>query len=148
MRHQNHSQRLARKPHQAKALLKNLLTSILLYEKVRTTKKRAQVVRPLVDRVIATGKRERTDLAIRKINQMVCDDNACRKVLEVLIQRYAKRPSGFTRMLPVGQRIGDGALMVDLVLVDAAEPVVAEEQPSVAAAPKKTTKKSASKKAK
>ncbi len=129
MRHQNHSQRLSRKPNQARSLLKNLVTSILLYESVRTTKKRAQVVRPLVDRVIAIGKRERTDLAIRKINELVSDDNACRKVLEVLKQRYASRPSGFTRMLPVGQRSGDGALMVDLSLIDAAAPVAIENSP-------------------
>jgi large subunit ribosomal protein L17 len=143
MRHQNHSQRLSRKPDQARSLLKNLVTSILLYETVRTTKKRAQVVRPLVDRVIAIGKRERHDLAIRKINEMVCDENACRKVLEVLKQRYASRPSGFTRMLPVGQREGDGALMVDLSLVDAAAPVVeAEEAPKVVKK-KPSTKKTA-----
>ncbi len=139
MRHQNHSQRLGRKPDQARSLLKNLLTSVLLYETVRTTKKRAQVVRPLVDRVIAIGKRERNDLAIRKINDFVCDDNACKKVLEVLAQRYAKRPSGFTRMVPVGQRQGDGALMVELSLVDAAAPIVAtEEEPTVK---KKTSSK-------
>ena len=140
MRHQNHSQRLGRKPDQARSLLKNLVTSILLYETVRTTKKRAQVVRPLVDRVIAIGKNERNDLAIRKINDMVCDSNACRKVLEVLKSRYAKRPSGFTRMTPVGQRQGDGALMVEISLVDAAAPVVQSEE----AAPAK--KKTASKK--
>lgn len=129
MRHRNHAQRLARKPHQSRSILKNLVTSVLLYERVRTTKKRAQVVRPLVDRVISIGKNEpRADLAIRKINLMVSDANACRKVLEVLKNRYAKRTSGFTRMLPVGQREGDGALMVDLELVDAAEPVVASEE--------------------
>lgn len=143
MRHQNHSQRLSRKPDQARSLLKNLVTSILLYETVRTTKKRAQVVRPLVDRVIAIGKRERHDLAIRKINEMVCDENACRKVLEVLKQRYASRPSGFTRMLPVGQREGDGALMVDLSLVDAAAPVVESEEAPKAVKKKPSTKKTA-----
>jgi hypothetical protein len=77
-----------------------------------------------------------------KINDMVNDDNACRKLLEVLKQRYAKRPSGFTRMTPVGQRFGDGALMVDLSLVDAAAPVVAEEE-APKAAKKTSTKKSA-----
>lgn len=141
MRHQNHSQRLGRKPDQARSLLKNLVTSVLLYETVRTTKKRAQVVRPLIDRVITIGKRERNDLAIRKINDMVCDDNACRKVLEVLAQRYAKRPSGFTRVVPIGQRQGDGALMVELSLVDAAAPVIEADE-----APKTAKKKSSAKK--
>lgn len=141
MRHQNKSNRLARKPDQARLLLKNLVTSVLLYEKVRTTKKRAQVVRSLVDRVITMGKTQRTDRAIRSINTVVLDDNACRKVLEVLKPRYAKRTSGFTRMIPVGQRHGDGALMVDLSLVDSSALVT--EVTDVPATPKK---KAASKK--
>ncbi len=137
MRHQNHSKRLARKPDQARLLLKNLVTSVLLYEKVRTTKKRAQVARSIVDRVITVGKTQRPDLAIRTINTMVMDDNACRKVLEVLKNRYAKRSGGFTRITPVGQRGGDGALLVELSLVDSAAPVV--EATAAPATPKKKT---------
>jgi len=136
MRHQNHSKRLGRKPDQARLLLKNLVTSVLLYESVRTTKKRAHVARGLVDRVITVGKNKRTDLAIRTINTMVLDDNACRKVLEVLKNRYAKRDGGFTRIKALGQRGGDGALMVELSLVDAAAPVV-----KVADTPKAPKKK-------
>ena len=119
-------------------MLKNMVTSVLLYERIRTTKKRAQVLKGVVDRVIAIGKRERKDLAIRKINQIVFDDNACRKVMEVLTKRYANRPSGFTRVVPVGTRFGDGALLADVILIDAAEPVVEEAAPA--------KKKSASKK--
>lgn len=122
MRHRNHSKRLARKPHQARSLLKNLVTSVILYENVRTTQKRAQVAKSLVDRVITVGKRERTDLAIRKMNKILTDRNACRKVLEVLKKRYASRSSGFTRLVPVGMRKGDGAKLVDFILMDAVMP--------------------------
>jgi len=124
MRHRNHSKRLARKPHQARSLLKNLVTSVILYEKVRTTQKRAQVAKSLVDRVITVGKRERTDLAIRKMNRILTDRNACRKVLEVLKKRYASRSSGFTRLVPVGMRKGDGAKLVDFILMDAVMPAI------------------------
>ncbi len=103
-------------------MLRNMVTSVLLYEHIRTTKKRAQVVKALVDRVLTIGKRERADLAIRKINQIVFDPNACRKVLEVFKKRYAKRSSGFSRVVPVGSRKGDGAMLADLILLDAAEP--------------------------
>ncbi len=127
MRHRNHSQRLARKPSQARGILKNLATSILLYETVRTTKKRAQVVRGLVDKIIVLGKKFQADRAIRRIQPLVSDENACRKVLEVLKQRYALRSSGFTRITPVGMRFGDGALLCDISLVDAAVPHVASE---------------------
>ncbi len=135
MRHRNHSKRLARKPHQSRLMLKNMVTSVLLYERIRTTKKRAQVVKGVVDRVIAIGKGKKQDLAIRKINQYVFDDNACRKVIEVLSKRYAGRPSGFSRVVPVGTRGGDGALLADLILLDAAEPV------TEVAAPKKVPSK-------
>ncbi|MEQ1849169.1 MAG: 50S ribosomal protein L17 [Candidatus Peribacteraceae bacterium] len=140
MRHRNNSKRLGRKPDQARQLLKNLATSVLLYERVRTTKKRAEVVRGVIDRIITIGKTDRTDLAIRKLTVMVTDKNASKKVLEVYKKRYADRPSGFTRMKPVGMRKGDGALLVDLELVDAAiEGDTAEE--AVAAPKKKSPRK-------
>lgn len=142
MRHRHNSKRLSRKPNQAASLLKNIVTSTLLYERVRTTKKRAQVARPLIDEVITLGKNLRTDLAIRRINKLVSDENACRKILEVLKVRYAKRAGGFTRMVPVGQRLGDGALMVDIIMIDAAEPVEVEsEKLKVKSAPTRSAKK-------
>lgn len=145
MRHRNHSHRLGRKPDQARSILKNLATSILLYERVRTTKKRATVVRGLVDTIITIGKRDRIDIAIRKIGTLTTDANASRKVLEVYKKRYATRPSGFTRIVPVGMRKGDGAMMADIILVDAAldqapETIEKEKKPKKEA--KKVAKKS------
>jgi large subunit ribosomal protein L17 len=96
-----------------------MLTSLVLYERIRTTKKRAQVLKPLVDKMITTGKTQRPDVAIRRLNEVITDDNACRKILEVLVKRYEKRPSGYTTIKPVGMRKGDGALLVDMMLVDA-----------------------------
>lgn len=117
-------------------MVKNMVTSVLLYERIRTTKKRAQVIKGVVDRVISIGKTNRTDVAIRQINQYVFDENACRKVMEVLVKRYANRSSGFSRVVPVGTRGGDGALLADLILIDAAVPV-SEEPKEVAAVPAK-----------
>ncbi len=99
-------------------LQRNLVTSLLLYEHVRTTKKRAQVVAPLVDRLIAIAKRNTPQRAIRAINRVVTDKNASRKIMEVLIVRFADRPSGMTRMTPLGSRRGDGAPVVELALVE------------------------------
>ena len=141
MRHRNHSKRLARKPAQARLMLRNMLTSVLLYERIRTTKKRAQVVKALVDRVITIGKKERTDLAIRRMQPMLADENASRKVLEVLKQRYAKRTSGFSRIVPVGMRKGDGASLADLILIDAAEPAAIASDAKEKTAAKKPAKK-------
>lgn len=118
MRHRRSRLRLTQKPDHAWLLQRNLVTSLLLYEAVRTTRKRAKVIQPLVDRLIATAKRSKPSIAVRALRRIVTDRNAGRKVMEVLIQRYASRPSGFTRIVPVGARKGDGAQLVDLTLMD------------------------------
>ncbi len=119
MRHRHSRLRLRYKPAHSRSLQRNLVTSLLLFESVRTTKKRALVVRPMVDRLITTAKTKTPHVAIRAINAYVTHKNACRKTMEVLKQRYATRPSGFTRMVPLGSRAGDGAEMVTLQLIDA-----------------------------
>ena len=119
---------------------RNILTSVLLYESVRTTKKRALVVRPLVDKLITVAKTKVPHVAIRHINQYVSHKNASRKLMEVLKDRYKTRTSGFTRMIPLGARQGDGAQLVTLELVDA---VVGGEAPAAKPTkPKEPTKPS------
>jgi len=97
---------------------RNIVTSLLLYESVRTTKKRAEVISPIVDRLIHVAKTRAPHVAIRYINAIVTHKNASRKTMEVFKQRYADRTSGFTRMIPLGSRQGDGAELVNLQLVD------------------------------
>lgn len=99
-------------------MLRNLVTSLILYERIRTTKKRASVLKPLAEKVISIGKTVRKDLAIRRMNEIVTHPNASRKILEVFVARYKNRPSGFLSIRPVGMRGGDGASLVDIVLVD------------------------------
>lgn len=118
-------------------MVRNLVTSVLLYESIRTTKKRAEVVRPMVEKIITISKTKDARNAIRAINQVVKHENASKKVMEVLKTRYKSRTSGYTRMVPLGMRQGDGARMVTLELVDAVTGVT--EAP--AEAPKKTSKK-------
>ncbi|MBI2636416.1 50S ribosomal protein L17 [Candidatus Peregrinibacteria bacterium] len=118
MRHRISRLRLRHKPAHSRSLLRNLITSVLLYESVRTTKKRAEVAQPLVERIITVAKNKDPRGAIRSINAVVTHVNACKKVMEVLKERYAKRSSGYTRIVPLGLRHGDGAKMVELSLVD------------------------------
>ena len=120
---------------------RNLLTSLVLYEAIRTTKKRAEVVRPQLDQLITTARTKVPHVAIRSINRVVMHKNASRKLMEVLKQRYSARTSGFTRMIPLGARRGDGAEMVTLELVDRDMAVVAVE-PAAEKKPKKTKKES------
>ncbi|MDD5026319.1 MAG: 50S ribosomal protein L17 [Candidatus Peribacteraceae bacterium] len=128
MRHRTTRFRLTQKPAHSKLLQRNLVTSLLLYEVVRTTRSRAKVVQPVVDRLITIAKRKTPQQAIRAINAYVTDRNACRKIMEVLLNRYAKRSSGLTRAVPVGSRKGDGAQLVDLSLIDAVVPQAAKER--------------------
>lgn len=120
MRHRVSRLRLRHKPAHSNMLQRNLVTSVLLYEKVRTTLKRALVVRPQIDQIITLAKKKDAMNAIRAINAVVTDKNASRKTMEVLKARYKDRQSGFTRIVPLGMRQGDGAKVVSLELVDAA----------------------------
>jgi large subunit ribosomal protein L17 len=142
MRHQKSRLRLIQKPD---LMERNLVTSLFLYEAIRTTRNRARVVRAIVDRLISNAKRQETHVAIRSLNAYVTDKNASRKVMQVFCDRYKTRTSGFTTVKAVGARKGDGAQLVDLMLIDAelgTQTRVPEEKAPKAkktAAPKKTT---------
>lgn len=117
---------------------RNLVTSLLLYERIRTTKKRAEVVRPIVEKLITTAKTKKPHIAVRSINAVVTHKNAARKTMEVLRDRFADRSSGFTRIVPLGSRHGDGAELVHLELVDAVVGFVSDD---VSDAPNKKSQK-------
>ncbi len=119
MRKQTSRLRLTQKPDHSRLLQRNLVTSLFLYEAIRTTKARARIVQAAVDRLISTAKRQETHVAIRSLNAYVTDKNASRKVMEVLKNRYKNRTSGFTTLKAAGARKGDGAQLVDLMLIDA-----------------------------
>lgn len=123
-------------------LKRNLLTSLLLHEEVRTTKKRAAVIAPQVDKIINYAKTRTPHVAIRHINAIVTDKNASKKVMEVLAKRFAKKDSGLTRIKAAGFRIGDGAELVDLSLVEGEKVEAPAPKPEV----KKEAKKPAAKK--
>lgn len=139
MRHKHSKAELNLKLNHARLLTRNLATSLILYEAIRTTKSRARVVQPLVDRLITIAKKKQGQQAIRAINAVVTDQNASKKLMEVLSKRYAARPSGFSKAKPAGARKGDGAALVDLTLIDA-------ETRSSAPAAEKAEKKAAPKK--
>ncbi|HLC76523.1 MAG TPA: 50S ribosomal protein L17 [Candidatus Peribacterales bacterium] len=122
---------LGRKPAPRRMLVRNLVTSLLLYEKVRTTHARAKAIQPMIDRLITKAKKRPPHIAARFINQIVTHRNAAQKVFEVFVDRYKDRPSGFTRMKPLGLRKGDGAKLVEISLVDSGlEPETPKKKPS------------------
>jgi large subunit ribosomal protein L17 len=140
MRHRHSRLRLRQKPAHSRLIQRNLVTSVLLYESVRTTKKRAQVVRPQIEKIITIAKTRDTRNAIRQIQQVILHPNACRKTMEVLKDRYADRTSGYTRIVPLGSRKGDGAELVTLSLVEGKD-VAAPEKATKGVKATKVTKK-------
>ena len=100
-------------------LKRNLVTSLLLYESVRTTKTRARVITPVIDRLVRIVKSHPPHAAIRFINRVITDKNASRKLMEVYKDRYKDRSSGLTSVKAAGYRKGDGAELVDVTLIGA-----------------------------
>ena len=106
---------LSRKTASRKSLLRNLATSLVLYEKIQTTEAKAKEVRSEVEHLIALAKKN--DLATRRILlAYFLDKNATKKVLEVLVPRYNKINSGFIKSYRKGNRLGDGAMIVIMEL--------------------------------
>lgn len=116
MRHRKKGKILDRKVGPRQLLLRNLATSLVLYEKIKTTKAKAQAVRPLVERLVTLGKIN-TLYHRRLLQKQLLTENAAKKVLEVLGPRYKERQGGYTRMINLKQRQGDGAPVVQIEFV-------------------------------
>ena len=117
MRHKVKSTRINRNSAQLKALIRSLVTAIVLREDVATTKPKAKLASALLDRIICTAKKKDKMNAIRFIKQYLYEESASVKVMSDLIERYKDRQSGFTRIIKTEYRPGDNAQMVKIQLV-------------------------------
>ncbi len=117
MRHKKTGKILDRKKAPRQAMLENLATSLVLYEKVVTTEAKAKAVRPLVEKLISRG-REKSVHNKQQLNRVLHDKKATQKILDVLGPKYKKRPGGYTRIIKISRRQGDGAPMVQIELID------------------------------
>lgn len=116
MRHQVKGRKLRRPTAHRLALLRNLVTSFLEKERVRTTLAKAKEARPLAEKMITLGKRG-TLHARRQVLAFVRKETAVAKVFDDLGPRFAQRPGGYSRIIRLGQRQGDGADLAMLELV-------------------------------
>ena len=108
MRHRKKGKILDRKVGPRKALMRGLVTNLILYEKVQTTEAKAKALRPVVEKLITTGKANDLN-ARRKLLAYVYGQNAVNKVLEELSPRFKERKGGYTRITKLAPRLGDGA---------------------------------------
>ncbi len=116
MAHRIDGRKLGRATDHRLALFRNLVTDLLRHEKIITTEAKAREVKGLAERVITLGKRG--DLhSRRQALGFVYDKKVVAKVFDDLGPRYAGRPGGYSRMVKLGTRQGDGARMAQLELI-------------------------------
>ncbi|HSR88918.1 MAG TPA: 50S ribosomal protein L17 [Candidatus Udaeobacter sp.] len=116
MRHQKNKVTLDRKTAARRSLLANLAESLVLYEKIRTTRAKAKALSPFVERLITRAKQQ-TLTARRDLMKTLYTENAIKKLMENIAPRYKDRQGGFTRIIMVKNRKGDGAEEVLIELV-------------------------------
>ena len=116
MRHRNKTKILDRKKQPRELMLRNLASSIVMYEKVSTTEAKAKVVRSTVEKAITISKKG--DLtARRQLLALLPQKKAVEKLMDVLGKKYKDREGGYTRIIKLGTRQGDGAEVVQIELV-------------------------------
>jgi large subunit ribosomal protein L17 len=116
MRHLVKGRKLGRTTAHRTAMLRNLVTSFLEKERVRTTLARAKEARPLAEKMITLAKRG-TLHGRRQALGFVRKESAVTKLFETLGPRFSERPGGYARIVRLGPRPGDGAAMAMLELV-------------------------------
>ena len=117
MRHGMHNKKLNRTSEHRKALLKNMLNSLIKYEQITTTLPKAKFLKPQADKIITLGKVKslhNTKLLMSKLQ----DIKSTNKVKKTLSKRYQERKGGYTRIVKAGYRYGDNAPMAVIEFVD------------------------------
>ncbi len=117
MRHKLGYKKLNRTSEHRKALIKNMLNSLIKYEQITTTLPKAKVLKPQADKIITLGKKEslqNTKILVSKLQ----DIKSANKVKKTLAKRYVSRKGGYTRIIKAGFRYGDKAPLAIIEFVD------------------------------
>ena len=117
MRHRLGYKKLNRTSEHRKALIKNMLNSLIKYEQLTTTLPKAKVLKPQADKIITLGKKknlQNTKILVSKLQ----DINSANKVKKTLAKRYESRKGGYTRIIKAGFRYGDNAPLAIIEFVD------------------------------
>ena len=138
MRHRKDHRKLSRTSSHRRALLRNLVTSLIEHERIETTLAKAKEARRVVEKII-TKARVGTLAARRNVHRTVRDQAALAKLFDTIAPRFKTRPGGYTRLVHVQNRVGDNAPMAILELVEKSKP---EDKP---AEPEKKAKKAEAK---
>ncbi|TNM65095.1 50S ribosomal protein L17 [Aliirhizobium smilacinae] len=117
MRHGKSGRKLNRTASHRKAMFTNMAASLITHEQIMTTLPKAKEIRPIVEKLVTLGKRG--DLhARRQAVSQVQDQDAVRKLFDVIASRYATRNGGYLRIMKAGYRQGDNAPMAVIEFVE------------------------------
>ncbi len=116
MRHRVSGKKLRRNMAQRRALLRNLVTSLLDKERVRTTLAKAKAARPLAEKMITLAKKD-TLHTRRQALRFIFKKDIVKKLFDEIGPRFSERPGGYTRIVKLGPRAGDGADMAMIELI-------------------------------
>jgi large subunit ribosomal protein L17 len=116
MRHRRKGRQLSRTASHRRAMLRNMATSLFQHERVVTTQARAKELRPYAEKLITWARRG--DLhARRQVERVIRDRKAAGRLFGDIGPRFAGRPGGYTRIVKLGHRSGDGAEMARIELL-------------------------------
>lgn len=116
MRHNNKVKTLDRKKEVRELMFRNLVTQLLMHEKIKTTSAKAKAIKPIVEKIITKGKKN-TLASHREILKYVFEKKVAEKVMKNIAPKYMEKPGGYTRIVKLGARKGDGAEMVMIELI-------------------------------
>src|SRR5688572_21774842 len=114
MRHRNEGRKLSRNTSHRRALLRNLVTSLLEHGRLMTTLPKAKEVRPLAEKMITLGKRDNL-AARRQVQSYLLKEAIAKKVFDTIAPKFADRKGGYSRIIKLGNRKGDGA---DIAIIE------------------------------
>jgi large subunit ribosomal protein L17 len=117
MRHRKKRNKLGRTASHRKAMIRNLIMALFKYRRIKTTDVKAKAARPLAEKLITLAKKGDLN-SRRKVLEVIPDKKLVSDLFEILAPRYLDRPGGYTRIVKLGPRRGDGALMSIWELVD------------------------------
>ena len=118
MRHRNAGFKLGRNPSHRRALLRNLVTSIILNDRVETTITKAKATRPIVEKMITLGKRGDVHARRQAASYLMTPESVTR-LFTTVAPRYSTRPGGYSRIVRTGVRKGDASEMAFIELLGA-----------------------------
>lgn len=120
MRHRKKGRELSRTASHRTALMRNMATSLIEHERIRTTEAKAKELRPVVEKLITLGGTDDVH-SRRRARRMIADRDVLQKLFGDVGPRFRERPGGYTRIIKLGARRGDGAELAIIELVERAE---------------------------